>query len=405
MTNIDIETIHGGGVTSPAGFSAGAVAAGIKKDKGALDLGLLYSDMPCSCAGLFTRNLVKAAPILVSRERVESGKAQSLIVNSGCANACTGPEGEEDARAMANLVSSILGVSKDMVLVASTGVIGQRLPMDKIASGLKKIRLSSKGGSLLAKAIMTTDTFPKQIAYKVAAGNVTFNLGGIAKGAGMIHPDMATMLCFLTTDAAIEAPLLQTYLKQAVDLSFNMITIDGDTSTNDMVIILANGESKGKTILKNTKEARAFSRALNSICRFLAIEIARDGEGATRLIEIQVEGARNMTDARRAARIVAGSNLVKTAVHGADPNWGRIVATVGRSGAKFNPSQIDLYLDDLCLMKDGRPQVFKRTDAEAALKEKEVTFRIDLNCGRGKATAWGCDLSEEYVTINSAYTT
>lgn len=405
MTYIDIKLVTAGGITTPGGFSAGAAAAGIKKDKGALDLGLLYSDRPCSCAGLFTRNLVKAAPVIVSRERVESGKSQALIVNSGCANACTGPEGEEDARAMANLVSANLGISKEMVLVASTGVIGQRLPMNKIVSGLRTIKLSPEGGSLLARGIMTTDTYPKQVAYKIDLKDFSFSIGGVAKGSGMIHPDMATMLCFLTTDAVIEPPLLQSYLKQAADLSFNMVTIDGDTSPNDMVIILANGHSKGKELLKNTLEARAFSLALNGACQFLAREIARDGEGATRLIQVQIEGARNVLDARKAARTVAGSNLVKTAVYGADPNWGRIVAAAGRSGAKFQPSQIDVYFDDICLMRDGRPQVFDKADAEAKLKEKEIIFRINLNTGRGKATAWGCDLSEEYVKINSAYTT
>ncbi len=405
MTYFDIKLVPGGGITTPMGFSAGAVAAGIKKDTGVPDLGLLHSDKPCSCAGLFTKNLVKAAPVLVSRERVASGKAQALVANSGCANACTGPEGEEDARAMAKLASSNLGISDGMVLVASTGVIGQKLPMDRIASGLRKVKLSSDGGPLLARAIMTTDTFPKQIAFRVEFRDFGFGLGGIAKGAGMIHPDMATMLCFLTTDAAIESHLLQTYLKQAVDQSLNMVTVDGDTSTNDMVVILANGQAGGKKIIHNTAEARAFSLALTGACQFLAKEIARDGEGATRLIQVQVVGARNVLEARKAARTVASSNLVKTAVYGADPNWGRVVAALGRSGAKFQPSQLDVHIDDICLMKDGRPQGFDKAEASSKLREKEVTFKVNLNAGHGRAVAWGCDLTGDYVTINSAYTT
>lgn len=405
MTNSKIEMIPGGGITYPRGFSAGAAAAGIKGEAGALDLGLLCADRLCTCAGLFTRNLVKAAPVLLSQKIAGIGKAQALVVNSGCANACTGIEGEKDSRMMAQLAAEYIGISEDKVLVASTGVIGQRLSLDKIGTAIKNIKLSADGGHRLARSIMTTDTYPKEVAVKVTSDKFAFSVGGVAKGAGMIHPDMATMLCFLTTDANIDAPLLRSHLEKAVNNSFNMITIDGDTSTNDTVVVLATGHASRGKMLKNSEGSRAFGTALSEACLFLAREVARDGEGATRLIEVQVNGARNSAEARKAARTVAGSNLVKTAVHGADPNWGRVIAALGRSGARFQLSQVDLYLGGLCMMKSGTPQLFERSEAESILHDNEVVFRIELNSGYGKATSWGCDLSEEYVVINSAYTT
>jgi len=287
------------------------------------------------------------------------------------------------------------------VLVASTGVIGKKLPIDLIEVGAMKMELSATGGHELARAIMTTDTHPKEIA--VVCEEYGFTVAGIAKGAGMIHPDMATMLSFLTTDAKIDARLLDRLLGEVVDASLNMITVDGDTSTNDTVLILANGA--GGAVKAGTKAAEAFTAALSQVCTYLARSIAADGEGATRLIEVTVDGAKSPADARIAARTIVGSPLVKSAVHGRDPNWGRIIAALGRSGAEFNPKKVDLYLANMQLMSAGEPVPFNKKTASAVMGKDEVKVRVALNGGKHSATAWGCDLSAEYVAINSEYTT
>jgi glutamate N-acetyltransferase/amino-acid N-acetyltransferase len=395
-----VKNLRNGTITSPKGFLAGAAAAGIKT-KGGPDLGILYSEKPCSVAGRFTTNRIKAAPVLWCQQRVASGKAQAVIINAGCANACTGEQGMKDAKAMAQAAAKKLGVSVDTVLVASTGVIGHKLPVDRIESGVEKIKLSAGGGHELARAIMTTDTRPKEIA--VACEEYGFTVAGIAKGAGMIHPDMATMLSFLTTDANIDVRLLDRLLGEAVDASLNMITVDGDTSTNDTVLILANGA--GGVVKAGTKAAEAFEKALLKVCTYLARGIAADGEGATRLIEVTVEGAQSLADARIAARTIVGSPLVKTAVHGRDPNWGRIIAALGRSGAEFDPKKVDLYLARIQLMSAGEPVPFDEKAASAVMGKDEVKVRVALNGGNHTAMAWGCDLSAEYVSINSDYTT
>lgn len=395
-----MKNLRDGTITSPRGFLAGAAAAGIKT-KGGPDLGILYSEKPCVAAGRFTKNRIKAAPVQWCQDRVSSGKAQAVIINAGCANACTGEQGLKDAKAMAQAAAKKLGISVNSVLVASTGVIGKKLPVDRIASGVKKIKLSANGGHELARAIMTTDTHPKEIA--VACEEYGFTVAGIAKGAGMIHPDMATMLSFLTTDARIDARLLDRLLGEAVGASLNMITVDGDTSTNDTVLILANGA--GGVVKAGTKAADAFAKALFKVCTYLARSIAADGEGATRLIEVTVDGAKSLADARMAARTIVGSPLVKSAVHGRDPNWGRIIAALGRSGAEFNPKKVDLYLDKIQLMSAGEPVLFDKKTASAAMGKDEVKVRVALNGGKHSATAWGCDLSAEYVAINSEYTT
>ncbi len=307
----------------------------------------------------------------------------------------------KDARAMAQIAARKLDIPDDSVLVASTGVIGKKLPIDLIEAGAMKMELSATGGHELARAIMTTDTHPKEIA--VAVEECGFIVAGIAKGAGMIHPDMATMLSFLTTDAKIDACLLDQLLGEAVDASLNMITVDGDTSTNDTVLILANGA--GGVVKVGTKAAEAFAEALSKVCIYLARSIAADGEGATRLIEVTVEGAKSLADARIAARTIVGSPLVKSAVHGRDPNWGRIIAALGRSGAEFNPKKVDLYLDKIQLMSAGEPVPFDKKTASAAMGKDEVKVRVALNEGKHSATAWGCDLTAEYVAINSDYTT
>jgi len=395
------KAITGGTVTSPQGFLAGAVEARIKSpDK--LDLAVLYSEKPCVAAGVFTTNLIKSAPVLVSKKHLKNGKGQAVIVNSGCANACTGDSGILDAVEMSKLVAEKLGLSMEDVLVASTGVIGVPLPMVKIRAGIRRIVPMKDGGHKLARAMMTTDTFPKQIAVKVESKEGRFIIGGVAKGAGMIHPDMATLLSFLTTDATVDTHFLKAALQQAVASSFNMVTIDGDTSPSDTALILANGMAKTATI--NNRNGEIFQKALDEVCLYLAKCIAKDGEGATKSIEVSVEQALTEKQARLAARAVAGSPLFKAAMYGNDPNWGRIVAAVGRSGARVSEKKLEVFLNGVCVMKHGTPAHFDEQKMRRSLAGKEVRVRLCLNLGRGKATAWGCDLSEEYVTINSAYT-
>jgi len=397
------ELILSGGVSSASGFLAGAVHAGIKSTD-ELDLAILCSEVLCTAAGVFTTNQIKSAPIILSRRHIAKGQAQAVVVNSGCANACTGGQGLADALEMANLAAVRLGLSPEHILVASTGVIGVPLPMDKIKTGILEIKPTRGGGQDFCRAMMTTDTRPKEIAVQVDAGGAKFTIGGAAKGAGMIHPNMATMLCFITSDAAVSAEFLPVALQKAIDCSFNMISIDGDTSPSDCAFLLANGLAGNEPI--GFDNGDAFQEALNAVCTHLAKSIARDGEGATKLIEITVQGAADQAGARQAARTITSSPLVKAAIHGNDPNWGRIVAALGRSGAAMSEDKLDVYLNDVCIMKQGRPISFSKQEMISALSNSDdVLIRLCLNLGDGQATAWGCDLSEEYVTINSAYTT
>ncbi len=395
----EIKTVTEGTVTSPQGFLAGANSAGINnKADGKLDLGILFSEEPCVASAVFTANRIKAAPLVLSQQRLKQGKAGAVVVNSGNANAFTGEKGLADAAEMARLAAEGIGILPDDVLVASTGVIGVPLPMKRIRANIDQIILSRDGGHELARAIMTTDTKPKETAVRVRVGDSEFTVGGIAKGSGMIHPDLATLLCFITTDAAVEKGFLKKALKEAVDISFNMVSIDGDTSPNDMVLLMSNGRA-------GDVPADAFQQALEQVCIYLARAIAGDGEGATKLIEVTVAGAPSGLEARKAARTVVGSALVKAAVHGADPNWGRIMAAVGRSGVEVVESKLDLYIGDIAVVRAGSPQPFNRRGLIQLLKGDEVTISLNLNLGSGKATAWGCDLSQEYVTINSEYMT
>ena len=397
------ELILSGGVSSASGFLAGAVHAGIKSTD-ELDLAILCSEVLCTAAGVFTTNQIKSAPIILSRRHIAKGQAQAVVVNSGCANACTGGQGLADALEMANLAAARLGLSPEHILVASTGVIGVPLPMDKIKTGILEIKPTRGGGQDFCRAMMTTDTRPKEIAVQVDAGGAKFTIGGAAKGAGMIHPNMATMLCFITSDAAVSAEFLPVALQKAIDCSFNMISIDGDTSPSDCAFLLANGLAGNEPI--GFDNGDAFQEALNVVCTHLAKSIARDGEGATKLIEITVQGAADQAGARQAARTITSSPLVKAAIHGNDPNWGRIVAALGRSGAAVSEDKLGVYLNDVCIMKQGRPTSFSKEEMISALSNSDdVLIRLCLNLGDGQATAWGCDLSEEYVTINSAYTT
>lgn len=393
--------IKDGTVTTPMGFMAGAVEAGIKYQN-RLDLGVLYSEKPCTAAGVFTTNRIKSAPVVFDREQLRSGMVRAIVVNSGCANACTGKEGMCNAVEMAELTGRKLGIFRDKVLVASTGVIGTQLPMDRIKAALKRLELVPDGGHDLVRAMMTTDTFPKEIAISVKTGAGRFTIGAVAKGAGMIHPNMATLLCFIATDVSASQVVLSRALRKAVDQSFNMVSVDGDTSPSDTVILLANGMS-GVRIDRETLEA--FQTGLNEVSLYLAKCVARDGEGATKLMEITVEGAASERDAKQAARTISTSPLVKTAVHGADPNWGRVIAAVGRSGVKLDEGLIDMYLNGVCVMHNGTPQEFDKKALSQSMKGKEVTIRVDLNMGVGRATAWGCDLTKEYVAVNADYTT
>jgi glutamate N-acetyltransferase / amino-acid N-acetyltransferase len=398
-----INKIEKGMITSAKGFFAGATIAGLK-NKHHFDLGMVFSASICKTAGMFTTNLIKSSCVVHSQKVIKSGKAQAIVVNSGCANTCTGKQGMTDVREMARLTANKLGINAKHVVVANTGVIGITLPMRKISSGIKNIELTEYSGTDFASAIMTTDTIEKEIALSVEDASGKYIIAGVAKGAGMIHPNMATMLCFITTDANINGRFLQMSLKKTVDSSFNMISVDGDTSTNDMVILLSNGLAGNQLI--NNKNGGVFIEALNTVCQYLAKEIIKDGEGATKFIDVIVENARTIEDARLIARAITSSSLVKTAIYGNDPNWGRIIAAVGRSGAEIVEDKLVLYLNNQCVFKSGKPQKFDEEKLSAMMvAETTITIKLNVNRGKGMASAWGCDLSKEYVTINSAYTT
>ena len=402
-----IEFVDGGTITTPQGFMAGATYAGLKtfaEDK--LDLCILLSELPCATAGVFTTSAIRSSTVTVNQERLAQGiPMRGLIVNAGIANTCVGEQGYIDAVGMTGLAATKTGVTPEEVLVCSTGVIGVELPMSLIRDGVQQIELLGNGGPDMARAIMTTDTRPKETAVSFELGGRQVHLGGIAKGSGMIHPNMATMLSFLTTDAAVEPGFLQATLSEVADETYNMLTVDGDSSTNDTVLVMANGAAGNAVITSDSPEAETFVRALREVCTYLTMELARDGEGATHLIIVEVAGAADTADARRAAKTVASSSLVKAAVFGADPNWGRLMMALGRSGAAAEEEKVDLFVNGVCIMEAGKPIPFHRDAVVALMKRPEVTFRLQLNLGDGDATAWGCDLTEEYVIINSAYTT
>ncbi len=407
--NKDMTIVEGGGVATAQGFQAGGVFAGIKtpgEDK--YDLGILYSDRDCTVAGTFTQNSIVSPSVTVSKDVVARGSARAVIANSGCANCSVGEQGLLDARDVATIAAGQLGVNADEVLVASTGVIGVELPMNIIRDYTPRIdvRNGDDAGLEFAKAIMTTDTHAKHIAvrYEASDGSVV-TVGGCAKGAGMIHPNMATMLCFITTDADVEQSFLQSTLSNAVTLSFNQIDIDGDQSTNDTVAFLANGASGSPRVSGGDENSAKFASAVKLVNRHLAIELARDGEGARHLITAVVEGAESEVDARMAARSVVASLLVRTAVYGRDPNWGRIMMAVGKTGIPLVESQIDIFINGIQIVAEGKAIAYNPQSVIAALDQHEVELRVNLNCGDGFGEAWGCDLTEEYVVFNSAYTT
>ena len=396
-----------GGITAVPGVRAAGIHAGIKAPD-VKDVALIVTDVPATVAGVFTKNSVTAAPVFVCREHLSDGRAQAVIVNSGNANACTGEVGMANAQQMAAATAEQLGIDVDLVLVSSTGVIGQQLPMDKIESGIQATTsaLSTEGGSDAAEAIMTTDTHPKSIAVEVEIDGVPVRIGGIAKGSGMIAPNMATMLSYLTTDAKINAETLQTALNRVVDDTYNLLTVDTDRSTNDTVLILATGHADNTEIVAADGENyKAFCEGLLFVCTELVKMLARDGEGATKLVEVVVKHAKNRDDAEKAARAVAESPLVKTAVFANDANWGRIMMAIGKSGAAFDPYQVDVYLADYQLVKDGMDAGYDEDKATALFAQDPVRITVDLRAGDTEITMWTCDYSYDYIRINADYRT
>lgn len=388
------------------GFSFSAIKAGIRYSN-RLDLGLIYSDTPCATAGVFTTNIIKAAPLVIDQKRLAKGKSQAILVNSGCANACTGEQGMEHALQTSTLLSKELGIEDDMVQLSSTGVIGEQLNIDAFTSGTQELvrELSAENFGLVAQAIMTTDTVPKVSETKVIVGGKEVTLIGMAKGAGMIMPNMATMLAYVITDANIRQSELQKALKTVSDRTFNRITIDGDTSTNDMVLLLANGKAGNSPVDDlATEDGMTFCNALTKILKDLALQIVSDGEGATKTITISVVGAESDEAAELVARTVANSNLVKTAFFGEDANWGRILAAMGRSGVTFSPDKVDLSFGDVQIVKDGLAVGAEAEKlATDLLKDKEIVLGVDLNMGKGNAELYTCDFSIDYVKINADY--
>ncbi len=406
-TAVDLGSVRRieGGVTAPKGFRAAGVHCGIKASR--QDLALIVSDRLATAAAMFTTNAVKAAPVLVSQEKIQSGAAQAIVVNSGNANACTGAPGLADAREMAALAAGELGISDEFVLVASTGVIGVRLPMPAIRRGVPQAAraVSPDGGSDAAQAILTTDAFPKTAAVQVEIGETSVTIGGMAKGAGMIHPNMATTLGFITTDAVIPAHRLRLALRTAVGQSFNRISVDGDTSTNDTVFCLANGCAGNPPLVEDDEAFTLFLSALTDAATVLARMVVRDGEGTSKVAALTVRGARSFDDARRAGAAVMTSPLVKTALSGGEPNWGRIVAAVGRSGAAVDPEAIDVWIGGNQVVRGGVAASSDLTAAAQAMRGPEVEIIVDLHLGPAEFTGWMSDLTEAYVKVNAGYLT
>ena len=402
-----VKVIEGGSVTSPNGYRAGGVFAGLKTPgEGVLDLGILVSDRPATVAGTFSRNKILSPSVTVTRSRVPSSSARGVVANSGCANCSVGEQGVEDALDMTRLAEAQAGVGTGEMMVASTGVIGVELPMALIRGKIGDIELTDDGGPDFARSIMTTDSRPKHIAAQFGVGDNTYTIGGVAKGVGMIHPDMATMLSFITCDASIPEGFLQESVSAAVDASFNMIDVDGDQSTNDTVLLFANGAGGGDPIgSADSAGAGAFQEALTEVCTYLAKELVRDGEGAGHVMAVTVEGATSREDARCAAREISSSNLVKAMVHGNDPNWGRIMMALGKSGIELQESKIDIFINGIHIVHEGKAIPYYVDAVVAGMVAPEVEFRVSLNIGDHSATGWGSDLTEEYVTFNSAYTT
>ncbi|QWU46727.1 MULTISPECIES: bifunctional glutamate N-acetyltransferase/amino-acid acetyltransferase ArgJ [Bacillus] len=401
-----ITKLENGSIVTPKGFSAIGTANGLKKEK--RDLGVIICEVPASCAAVYTTNQIQAAPLQVTKDSIAAeGKLQAIIVNSGNANACTGMKGLQDAYEMRALGAEHFGMKENYIAVASTGVIGVPLPMDIIRKGVATLiptKEVSKARTF-SEAILTTDLITKETCYEMIIDGEAVTIAGVAKGSGMIHPNMATMLSFITTDANIEHEILQTALSQITNHTFNQITVDGDTSTNDMVIVMASGLSETKTMDMEHKDWETFVFALQKVCEDLAKKIAQDGEGATKLIEVNVLGARTNEEAKQIAKQIVGSSLVKTAIYGEDPNWGRIISSIGQSEVTINPNTIDITLQSIAVLKNSEPQMFCEEEMKKKLQEHEIKIDACLNLGDETGSAWGCDLSYEYVKINACYRT
>lgn len=394
------------GVTFAKGFTAAGVKAGIKKS-GNLDVAVIYTKTQAVVAGTFTQNKVAAAPVYVSKEVVATGTAHAIVANAGCANACTGQQGLDDAHKMAQIAADELGVNADDVIVGSTGVIGVNLPMDKLEAGIKDAvaNLSTDGSDNAGRAIITTDTHSKSVTCEFELSGKTVRMGAIAKGSGMIRPNMATMLCYITTDIAIDQALLQKAVSGCVEKSFNMISVDGDMSTNDMVIVLANGEANNAKITEENADYQIFFEKLMMLCTELAKQIAADGEGASKFLTINVKGAKSFADAKTVGMAIANSPLVKTAFFGEDPNWGRVICAVGYSGADMVPEKTVVKFGGITIFTNGTGATYDEKALAHVMKQKDIVIDIELNMGQEDATVWSCDLSYEYVKINGEYHT
>lgn len=400
--------MEGGSIVTPQGFKAAGLHCGLKKtDRN--DLGVIVCDVPAVAAAVYTTNLIQAAPLKVTRESLQNGTLRAVVVNSGNANACTGKQGEADAYTMRASTAAQFGLDENDVAVASTGVIGELLKMDRVTSGIAglpaKLSGGSEGAESFSQAILTTDLVKKEACVTVSINGTKVTIAGTAKGSGMIHPNMATMLGFMTTDAVIDQEALQLLLRQTTNLTFNMITVDGDTSTNDMLVAMASGLAGHETLTPHHPDWDAFAAGFHYVCQQLAKAIARDGEGASRLIEVRVDGAESNEDAEAIAKTVIGSSLVKSAMFGADANWGRIIAAVGRAGRPVNPDTVDITIGPISVLEQSRPVPFDEDAALAYLQGDTVDIEVKLHVGNGSATAWGCDLTYDYVRINAAYRT
>ncbi|MGP7817961.1 bifunctional ornithine acetyltransferase/N-acetylglutamate synthase [Niallia sp. 01092] len=401
-----IKEIADGSIVSPIGFKAAGVHAGIRYSK--KDLGLIISEVPANSAAVYTTSHFQAAPLKVTQDSIAAEKLiQAVVVNSGCANACTGEKGLEDAYKMRQLAADQLNIKKEYVAVSSTGVIGEYLKMDKISDGIKQLNSgnTSSHADAFQEAILTTDTVMKKCCYAATIDGVTVTMGGTAKGSGMIHPNMATMLGFITTDANIDSDLLQESLSAVIPTTFNQITVDGDTSTNDTVLVMANGLANNSALTKDHPDYSAFLELLAKTCENLAKQIAKDGEGATKLIEAEVSGCKSEEEARMIAKQIVGSSLVKTAVYGSDANWGRIIGAIGQTNADVNPNTVDIAIGNIVMLKMSEPQVFSEEEAINYLNQDFIKISVHLHNGEAKGKAWGCDLSYDYVKINASYRT
>ncbi len=401
-----VQKIKGGTILSPLGYKAGGMHTGLRYNK--KDFGVIYSEKPAQCGAVYTQSHFQAAPLKVTQESISASRQlQAIVVNSAIANACTGEQGLKDAYQTRAWIADRFQVPEEYVAVASTGVIGEWLPMEKVEKGCNEIEVDSnqQAAGAFHQSILTTDTMEKSSCYQVEIGGETVTIGGCAKGSGMIHPNMATMLGFITTDANIESAILQTALNTSINQSFNQITVDGETSTNDMVIAMANGMAGNDSLHENHPDWMHFQQGLNLVCEDLAKQIARDGEGATKLVEVNVTGAHTHEEANILAKKIVGSNLVKTALFGGDPNWGRIVGAMGHSDVTITPNLCDIYIGETLVFFKGTPQSFDEESVSQYMQTEHVNIAILLNDGEGKGKAWGCDLTYDYVKINASYRT